>query len=596
MYDRWMRGTWGWVLGVALIGCGDSIAADTDTDGGGTEGADATTGSDGTSVGPTSAGTMSGTVGSTTSESTSGGSGETSLTAADASSSSGEPGFTVGGLVTGLNGTITLQNNGGDDITLDADGPFTFETSLLEGETYAVTASEVPSVQLCTIDRAEGDITDDVNDVLVRCGNLALFEARGPTGGLEPWISDGTNEGTSSLGDLNVGAGSSNPAFIAGIGGRLVFRARTNPTGFELWSTDGSTEDTVMLDELQPGVLDANFTAAGVLDGLLYLQFEGALWVTDGQPEGVMELFFDPDPSSAAVATGAGVAEDYLVFIAQGDDGREPWVTDGTEDGTMILGDLNPGGDSNPQFFPTEVGGSVYFTADTADGRELWVTDGTPGGTAQVIDIQPGPASSNPIISGGWNDLVFFAANVQGEGAEPFLSDGTEAGTLSLGNLNPTALGSDPLGFTPFGDVALFRADDGQLGRELWRTDGSEDGTELVIDLYGGPIDGFNDGVLVRPANPSPDAEPWAMFAANDGVSGNEPWLTDGTEDGTALLLDISPGAPGGNPSRFHTVGPNMVLFFGSMPGEGCEPYVTDGSERGTTGLSPLNPGPGDGC
>ncbi len=590
-----MRGTWGCLLAVVLLGCGGSTAAETDTDGD-TEGTDATTGSEPTSMGPASAGTMSGTVGSTTNDSTTAIGSETSMTAADESSSSGEPEFTVGGVVTGLNGSITLQNNGGDDITLDADGPFTFETSLLEGESYVVTASEIPSVQLCTIDRAEGDIADEVTDVLVRCGNLALFAARGPTGGLEPWISDGTDDGTYALGDLNEGAGSSNPSFVAGIGGRLIFRARTNPTGVELWSTDGSVEDTVMLEELQPGVLDANFAAAGVLDGLLYLQFQGALWVTDGEPGGVMELFFDPDPGGAAVVTGAAAADDYLVFAAQSDGDREPWVTDGTKDGTVPLGNLNANGDSNPQFFPRAAGGNVYFTADTADGRELWVTDGTPGGTMQVIDIQAGPASSNPTLSGAWNDRILFGANVQGEGSEPFISDGTEGGTVSLGYLNPTSLGSEPLGFIPFGDVALFRADDGLVGRELWRTDGTEAGTEMVTDLYVGPIDGFNDGVLVRSANPSPDADPWAILAANDGATGNEPWVTDGTEDGTVQLVDISPGAPGGNPSRFHTVGPDMVLFFGSMPGEGCEPYVSDGTERGTEALSPLNPGPGDGC
>ncbi|MCR9163706.1 MAG: hypothetical protein ACE37F_16705 [Nannocystaceae bacterium] len=587
---------WEWVLVAALVGCGDSTAADTDTDGGDTEDARTTTGDEMMTMGPTSAGTMSGSVGTTTDDSSAATGSETSMTGVDGSSSSGEPGFSVGGVVTGLNGSITLQNNGGDDITLDADGPFTFATSLLEGETYAVTASDVPSVQQCSIDRADGEVAGDVDDVLVRCGNLALFEARGPQGGLEPWISDGSDVGTVALGDLNEGAGSSNPAFVAGLGGRLIFRARTNATGFELWSTDGSAEDTVMLEELEPGVLDANFVAAGVLGGLLYVQFQGALWVSDGQPGGVMELFFDPDPSSAAVVTGAAVADDYLVFAAQSEGDREPWVTDGTEDGTVLLGDLNSLGDSNPEFFGRAIDGLVYFTADTADGRELWVTDGTPGGTEQVIDLQPGVLSSNPTLSGALGGRVLFGANVPAEGAEPFISDGTEVGTVSLGYLNPTVLGSEPLGFTTLGDVAVFRADDGVAGRELWRTDGTEVGTEMVVDLYPGPIDGFGDGVFVHAANPSPDADPWAVFAANDGVAGNEAWVTDGTEEGTVQLVDISPGAPGGNPSRFVTVGPDRVLFFGNVPGEGCEPYISDGTARGTEALSPLNPGPGDGC
>ncbi|MCS6972224.1 MAG: hypothetical protein NZL89_04295, partial [Leptospiraceae bacterium] len=42
---------------------------------------------------------------------------------------SGEPLYTVGGTVTGLSGTLVLQNNGGDDLILTADGNFTFATA-----------------------------------------------------------------------------------------------------------------------------------------------------------------------------------------------------------------------------------------------------------------------------------------------------------------------------------------------------------------------------------------------------------------------------------------------------------------------------------
>src|SRR5205085_1599596 len=34
--------------------------------------------------------------------------------------------FTVGGTIAGLNGTVVLTNNGGNDLTLNANGPFAF--------------------------------------------------------------------------------------------------------------------------------------------------------------------------------------------------------------------------------------------------------------------------------------------------------------------------------------------------------------------------------------------------------------------------------------------------------------------------------------
>lgn len=512
------------------------------------------------------------------------------------SGSGGQAVWSIGGTVTGLNGSITLQNNGGDDITLDADGPFTFETPLEEGSAYAVTASEIPGVQLCVIDHAEGDIAGDVSDVLVRCGNKAILEARDADSGYEPWITDGTDEGTFRLGDLNEGGGSSNPVTFGGLGGRLVFRARTNPTGQELWSTDGTVEGTAPLAELNPGVLDANPYPAGVLDGLLYLQHRGALWVTDGQPEGIMEEFYDPEPAGTSSATGAAVADGFIAFVAQVGAEREPWVTDGTEAGTMPLGDLNPLGGSDPEFFPRAVGGNVYFTAVGEAGRELWVTDGTPEGTEQVLDIQPGIVGSNPVISGWLGDRVMFSANMPDDGVEPFISDGTRGGTVYLGNLDESFLSSEPLGFRPFGDVALFRAAVGGVGRELWRSDGTPEGTELLLDINEGAADGFPSGLLVQPANPSPDADPWGVFPANDGVAGPELWGTDGTADGTGMLLEIVPGGAGGNPGGYQPVGPDLVVFFANNPGEGCEPFITDGTEEGTVALAPINPGAGDSC
>ena len=47
-------------------------------------------------------------------------------------------GFTVGGTTSGLAGTgLTLQDNGGDDLALAADGPFTFATPVAGGRPYA---------------------------------------------------------------------------------------------------------------------------------------------------------------------------------------------------------------------------------------------------------------------------------------------------------------------------------------------------------------------------------------------------------------------------------------------------------------------------
>src|SRR5882672_7057292 len=84
-----------------------------------------------------------------------------------------------------------------------------------------------------------------------------------------------------------------------------------------------------------------------------------------------------------------GAAGPGLFFAASdGVSGVELWKTNGTDVGTVLVKDINPGpGNSAPLGF-TVFNGALYFAAnDGASGFELWKTDGTPGGTLLVKDI-----------------------------------------------------------------------------------------------------------------------------------------------------------------------------------------------------------------
>jgi hypothetical protein len=80
---------------------------------------------------------------------------------------------TIGGNVTGVDGTgVTLQLNGGDDITVTVDGSFLFTSHLDEGASYEVTVAGQPAcpAKVCTVTAGSGTIgTANVNDVDVRC-------------------------------------------------------------------------------------------------------------------------------------------------------------------------------------------------------------------------------------------------------------------------------------------------------------------------------------------------------------------------------------------------------------------------------------------
>jgi CSLREA domain-containing protein len=80
---------------------------------------------------------------------------------------------TIGGTVTGLTGSgLVLQDNGGDDLPISADGTFAFSTPIVPGNEYAVTVSAQPSdpAQTCTVANGTGTVgSGDVTDVAVSC-------------------------------------------------------------------------------------------------------------------------------------------------------------------------------------------------------------------------------------------------------------------------------------------------------------------------------------------------------------------------------------------------------------------------------------------
>jgi hypothetical protein len=80
--------------------------------------------------------------------------------------------YQVGGTVTGLTSTATLQDNGGDTLTLSSNGTFTFTTTVASGDMYAVTVSAQPTSpsQTCAIVNDTGTVTSGpVTDVTVNC-------------------------------------------------------------------------------------------------------------------------------------------------------------------------------------------------------------------------------------------------------------------------------------------------------------------------------------------------------------------------------------------------------------------------------------------
>jgi 6-phosphogluconolactonase len=83
---------------------------------------------------------------------------------------SASPGHVVGVNVSGLSGTLVLTDNGGDDLTMRADGTFAFATRIPEGGSYDVEAKSQPAGQSCAVSGGQGTMgAADVLSVGVVC-------------------------------------------------------------------------------------------------------------------------------------------------------------------------------------------------------------------------------------------------------------------------------------------------------------------------------------------------------------------------------------------------------------------------------------------
>jgi ELWxxDGT repeat protein len=135
---------------------------------------------------------------------------------------------------------------------------------------------------------------------------------------------------------------------------------------------------------------------------------------------------------------------------------------------------------------------------------------------------------------------VFVTATwIDGSGYvyELWSTDGTAAGTQTIGLTDPSSIDRVEL-VASTGSQAFFQVvRGGHLGTELWQTDGTVDGTHLV---RGGLDVGY--GILGLSTNVPPGIgfEQKFLFVGDDGSTGLEPWISDGTDGGTHVLRDIN--------------------------------------------------------
>ena len=305
-----------------------------------------------------------------------------------------------------------------------------------------------------------------------------------------------------------------------------------------------------------------------------------------------------------------------LVLADDGENGREPWRTDGTEAGTWLLRDIMAGPVGSAGGLAQGLEGVVVFSANSADrGCELWRSDGTQAGTHLVMDIRPGPDPSAPTNGVRVGNQVFFLANDGVHGVELWRTDGTESGTWLVTDLTAGEASSSFRGMVEYkgrlvavvggrlissdgteagttevlptgvlsvsrvGDtLAIWRCEEAWPPYSIWRSDGTETGTSLLKAGFVRSFDWLFAGATKL------------YFRGDDGVHGREIWVSDLSIEGTLPLREIAAMASASGWSALGVLG-DTLLYDGSSAQSAAELWRTDGTEGGTGPVAELDPG-----
>jgi ELWxxDGT repeat protein len=469
-----------------------------------------------------------------------------------------------------------------------------------------------------TIEPIAGWSSSGLSSVVALRGRVFVL-LTGPGGRLELWSTDGTPEGTGPV-PIEAGAPYDEESLSSFAGGLWLTRGED-----ELWSVSPDAKRSSLLHAYQPANGGSLTVGSIVLkDELLFFGLGPkntlALYRSDGTADGTRPVTLQGSLESVSFSPLRWTT-DFALFaggtkVLFNNDGSL-WVTDGSDAGTLNLNG------SDLFLFPVAfssvapLGDSLIFAGQESLGLEAcnlgdnepWITDGTPAHTQQILDLNPyfydgggSQCSGIPFWSAPGHGValgpeVVFAADDLVYGRELFATNGTAAGTHLVADINtktvpnretdpphnPPRLGqdSDPDNLTSFKNQVVFFADDGITGDQLFASDGTTAGTHRVSSLDPAPAPlSLHDLVLLD----------GAIYFIGPSGAGDGLFTSDGTSAGTHLVSDLTERGKGTRAQHL-TVAGHHLFFVGFNVTTGTELWTSEGTAGTTHLVADLRPG-----
>jgi predicted transcriptional regulator len=329
--------------------------------------------------------------------------------------------FSIGGVVTGLQGSgLVLRDNGGDNLAIAGNGAFTFATPIASGQTYAATVLVQPGspTQTCTVSAGAGTVgASNVTGIVVSCA-VNVYTIGGTVNGL---VGSGLvlqDNGGNSLAVATAGSFAfSTPIASGGAYAVTVLTQPTSPSQTCAVTAGGSgtvasTNVTSIVVTCTTNTYAVAVNVGGLAGSGLILQDNGgdnlmiagngttafATRVASGATYAVSVATNPSSPSQACtVSNGSGTIGSSAVTVAVA------CTTNAYAIGGSVNGLVGSGlvlQDNSGNNLPVPSAGAFAFTTPIASGQTYAVT----------VLTQPTSPSQTCVVAGGSGTVG--AANV----------------------------------------------------------------------------------------------------------------------------------------------------------------------------------------
>jgi hypothetical protein len=315
--------------------------------------------------------------------------------------------YSVGGTISGLSGTVVLQNNGGNNLSIAANGGFTFSSQVLSGSPYAVTVQTQPAGLVCAVVNGSGTVAANVANVAVTCSappvvSVSLNQAKISLGSTlsVTWSATNATSCTASGAWTGTRTISGSAAQTPAVAGANVYTLSCSGAG---GTTVRSVTATVWIPPMKSSY--ENKIAAAAAIGPQYQPFADAIAYADFFQDGSYSMVTHPprynmfDPSTA----------DQLGFIYFWKKVNGTWVNRTSELLSDNVGCLHPRkaivADFNDDQRP-----DVFFACFGFD------TFPAPGEQQRLLLSRPDGTYSNTLVPDNSMAHAAAAADVDGDG------------------------------------------------------------------------------------------------------------------------------------------------------------------------------------